>query len=152
MRFRLLDRILSWEAHTRIRGVKSVSFEEYNLKAPFGDPPCLPETLLMESLFQLGNWLIVLSSDFTQRGLLVRFDETRFEDRLRPGETLHMEVEVRSYRRDGVRFDGRGYAGDRLIGAGRGCLATLVPLAEFEDPADLRVLYSEIHRPATEPS
>lgn len=150
MKFRMLDRILSWKAREHIRGVKSVSFEEYSLKAPFGDASCLPETLLMESLFQLGNWLIMLSSDFAQMGLLVRFEEARFEDRLRPGEALRMEVDVLSYRGDGVRFDGRGYAGERLIGSGRGCLAALVPLADYHDPADLRVLYSEIHRPATD--
>ena len=61
---------------------------------------------------------------------------------------MRLELEVRSYRKDGVLFDGRAFSGSQVIGAGQGCLATLVPLADFYDPEDLRVLYSEIYRPA----
>jgi 3-hydroxymyristoyl/3-hydroxydecanoyl-(acyl carrier protein) dehydratase len=72
MKFRMVDRILAYEPRRSIRGAKTVSFEEYQLKAAFGDEAHLPETLLLESFFQLGNWLIVLSSDFTQMGMVVR--------------------------------------------------------------------------------
>ncbi|MCL2641796.1 MAG: hypothetical protein FWD53_13180 [Phycisphaerales bacterium] len=144
MKFRMVDRITAWEPRRQICGIKTVSFEEYNLRAPFGDEPCLPETLLLESLFQLGNWLIMLSSDFSRMGLLVRWEEMRFDSRLQPGEQLRMQVDVVTYRNDGVQFNGRGLAGDRLVGSGRGCLATFIELEAYHDPADLRVLYSEI--------
>ena len=52
MKFRMVDQIHRWEKQRSISGVKTVSFEEYNLKAPFGSPAHLPETLLIESLFQ----------------------------------------------------------------------------------------------------
>jgi 3-hydroxyacyl-[acyl-carrier-protein] dehydratase len=152
MKFRMVDRILDWQPRRGIRGVKVASFEEYQLKESLGDEPCLPETLLIESLFQLGNWLVVLSSDFTEMGLVVRFEEIRFVGRLRPGESLLMEVEARSYRSDGVVLDGRALVGGLLIAEGRGCLATPVPLADYYDPDWLRVLFSEIYRPATEPA
>ena len=113
MKFRMVDRILAWQPRQSIRGVKVVSFEEYQYKEPLADEPCLPESLLVESLFQLGNWLVVLSSDFTEMALVVRFEEIRFAGRLRPGESLRMEVEVRSYRSDGVVLDGRGLVGTR---------------------------------------
>jgi 3-hydroxymyristoyl/3-hydroxydecanoyl-(acyl carrier protein) dehydratase len=147
MKFRMVDRILHWESRRRIRGVKAVSFEEYQLKAPFGGEVQLPETLLMEALFQLGNWLIVLSSDFTRMGLLVRFEEVAFHEPLRPGQHLTMDVNVVAYRDDGMLFDGEAAAGGRRIVSGRSCLATPVDLADFHDPDDLRVLFSEIHRP-----
>lgn len=149
MKFRMVDRILAWDARHSITGIKTVSFEEYYLKIPFGDAPSLPLTLHMESMFQLGNWLIMLSSDFTQMGMVVRTQEVHFESALRPGTHMHLELEVRSYRKDGVLFDGRAFGGSELIGEGRGCLATLVPLAEFYNPDDLRVLYSEIYQPET---
>ena len=63
MKFRLVDRILDWEPRRVIRGVKAVSFEEYELKRAWGDEPCLPESLVLESLLQLGNWLVIRSSD-----------------------------------------------------------------------------------------
>ncbi len=106
MKFRMVDRILAWEPRRRIRGIKAVSFEEYELRERLGDEPCLPESLVMEALFQLGNWLIVLSSDYTQMGVVVQWDEVRFMGRFRPGRRLHMEVTVRAWRDDGVVLDG----------------------------------------------
>ncbi len=147
MKFRMVDRILSWEARTRICGTKTVSFEEYNCKAAFGGDACLPESLLVESLFQLGNWLIMLSSDFTQMGLVVRMNEIRFAEQVRPGSSLRLEVEATSYRGDGVLFNGRALCGERIVGVGTGCLATPVALADYCNPDDLRVLFTEIYRP-----
>jgi 3-hydroxyacyl-[acyl-carrier-protein] dehydratase len=147
MKFRLVDRILDWSAWQSIRGVKSVSFEEYQLKAAFGDPPHLPPTLMMESLLQLGNWLVVLSSDFTQMAMVVRIETVRFHDVVRPGESLMLEAEVLSRRDDGVIFGGRATSAGRPIGEGRGCLAVPVPLGDFCNPGDLRVLAGELTDP-----
>jgi 3-hydroxyacyl-[acyl-carrier-protein] dehydratase len=106
MKFRMVDRIVDFQPRQSIRGIKSLSFEEYELKSAFADQPHLPETLIIECLFQLGNWLIMLSSDFSQMGLLVRTSEVRFLEPLRPGQRLLMEANVRSYRNDGIVFDG----------------------------------------------
>ena len=149
MKFRMVDRIVEWQPHRRICGVKAVSFEEYELSRSVGAEPCLPATLMLESLFQLGNWLVMLSTDFRQMGLVLRFDEVRFWDRLRPGESLHMEVVVRNWREDGLVFDGHGRTDRQTLVAGRGCLALPVGLADYHHAADLRVVFSEIYRPQT---
>ena len=150
MKFRMVDRILDWQPRRSITGVKAVSFEEYSLRSPWGGQAALPESLLMESLFQLGNWLIVLSSDFTQMGLLVRLEEIRFHEPLGPGQSLRMDIEVVSYRNDGVAFNGVATVAGRPIASGKGCLATPVDLADFHNPSDLKVLFSEICRPLAE--
>jgi 3-hydroxyacyl-[acyl-carrier-protein] dehydratase len=147
MKFRMVDRIIDFQAKRRISGIKSLSFEEYELKSAFADQPHLPETLIMESLFQLGNWLIILSSDFSQMGLLVRTNEVRFLEPLRPGQSLLMEAEVRIYRSDGIVFDGRAIVEQEVIATGKGCLAVPVELKDYYDPNDLRVLFSQIYRP-----
>ena len=147
MKFRMVDRITAWEPRRFIHGIKTVSFEEYRLKTAFAQPAGLPPTLTMESLFQLGNWLIMLSSDFTQMGLVVRVEGTRFPGVLPPGGSLALEVTVRSYRTDGILFDGRAMQDGRLITEGTGCLAVPAELADYHDPDDLRVLFSEIYRP-----
>jgi 3-hydroxymyristoyl/3-hydroxydecanoyl-(acyl carrier protein) dehydratase len=145
MKFRMVDRILAWEPRRMIRGVKAVSFEEYELRERLGDEPCLPESLVMEALFQLGNWLIVLSSDYTRMGLVVQWGEVRFLARLRPGRRLLMEVNVRTWRDDGILLDGSASDGEKTIVTGSRCLAVPVALADYRDPDDLRVLFSEIH-------
>ncbi|MHC4718543.1 MAG: 3-hydroxyacyl-ACP dehydratase FabZ family protein [Planctomycetota bacterium] len=150
MKFRFVDRVLAWRPRESIRGVKTVSFEEYRLRAPFGGPDRLPESLLLESFFQLGNWLIMLSSDFRRMGLVVRTQQVTFGTPPGPGESMVMDVSVRRYRDDGVLFDGSGRCGGRLIASGTGCLATPVPLADYADPDDVRTLFGEIFRPDAE--
>ncbi|MBI5384026.1 MAG: hypothetical protein HZA90_04995 [Verrucomicrobia bacterium] len=152
MKFRFVDKILSWTPHERIVGVKAVSFEEYCLKETFGDEPRLPETLLLESFLQLGNWLILLSSDFRQMGMVVRISEVRFHDTLRPGQQLRMEVTLSRQHEDGFELSGEGRVEGRAVITGLGCLATPVSAADYVEPEDMRALFSEIcqqdNRPA----
>jgi 3-hydroxymyristoyl/3-hydroxydecanoyl-(acyl carrier protein) dehydratase len=143
----MVDRIVGFERCKSIRAAKTVSFEEYQLKSTFGDRPCLPESLVLESLFQSGVWLIMLSSDFAKMGLLVRAQEVRFIEPVRPGQTMFLEVQARSYRSDGVLFDGQARVNRKTVAYGKGCLASVVQLAEYFAPDDLKVLFSEIYRP-----
>lgn len=147
MKFRMVDRIIDVEPGKSIRGMKTVSFEEYQLKAAFCSDCWLPESLVMESFFQLGNWLIMFSTDFKKMGLLVRIEQVKFESLLRPGRSMFMEVEIKRYRDDGVLFDGRAMMDDEIIAIGKGCLATLVDSAEYFNPDDLKVLFTNIYRP-----
>ena len=147
MKFRMVDRIVGFDRCKSISAAKTVSFEEYQLKSTFGDQPCLPESLVLESLFQLGVWLIVLSSDFSKMGLLVRTQEVRFIEPVRPGQTMFLEVQAKSYRSDGVLFDGQAQVNRKTVAYGKGYLARIVPLAEYFAPDDLKVLFSEIYRP-----
>jgi 3-hydroxymyristoyl/3-hydroxydecanoyl-(acyl carrier protein) dehydratase len=147
MKFRLVDRITEFKAKERICGIKTLSFEEYQLKSAFGDQPHLPESLVMESMFQLGNWLIMLSSDFSKLGLIIRFEEIKFPAMARPGCRLEMEISVRSYRQDGMVFDGQVTAEGSVIASGRGCLAAPVALEDYVNPEDMKMLFSEIYKP-----
>jgi 3-hydroxyacyl-[acyl-carrier-protein] dehydratase len=147
MKFRLVDKITSWDRWRSISGIKTVSFEEYSLKEAFGERPRLPELLLLESFLQLGNWLIVLSSDFELMGMAVRISQVRFVDPLLPGRRLELEVRLTRRREDGFEFAGEGYVDGRSVICGLGCLASPVPLAEYQSPEDMRVLFSEIYEP-----
>jgi len=147
MRFRMIDRIDAYDPHRSISGAKSVSFEEYSLRTAFGSDPSLPESLLLESLFQLGNWLIVLSSDFTQMGLVIRTGRVEFPRPVGPGERIDAAITVKRYRDDGILFDGEAKVDGKVVIRGESCLAAPAPLADYCNPDDLRVLFSEIHRP-----
>ena len=146
MKFRFVDRIVSWTPNERIRGRKAVSFEEYELKAAFGGGAHLPPSLLLESFLQLGNWLILLSTDFAHCGLIVRLDEVHFDGEVGPGDQVDMEVVVVRRRDDGWELAGEGGVGSRLVIRGAGCLAAPVPTTELYDPADLRVRHAELAR------
>ena len=147
MKFRLVDKIISWSPYQQIIGLKAVSFEEYSLKEAWGDAARLPETLLLESLLQLGNWLILLSSDFQSLGRVVRLSEVRFHDFLLPGQHVRLQVTLARRREDGFELSGEGRVHDRVIIAGRGCLAVPVPAADYVNPEAMRVWFSEMYAP-----
>lgn len=147
MKFRFVDKITSWTPYRHITGIKTVSFEEYSLKEVFGEEPRLPELLLLESFLQLGNWLVLLSSDFQQMGAVARISEVRFHGFLPPAGVLQMEVTLARQRDDGFELSGEGRVAGRTIITGLGCLAAPVPAAEYVRPEDLRVLFSEIYQP-----
>ena len=147
MKFRLVDRILSWTPHQCIRGIKAVSFEEYSLKAAFGDEGRLPETLLLESLLQLGNWLILLSTDFQQMGMVVKMGRVEFHDALKLGQQAEIEVNLRQGREEGFLLSGAGRVDGRPIITGVDCLAVPVRADDYLSPEDMRVLFSEICQP-----
>jgi 3-hydroxyacyl-[acyl-carrier-protein] dehydratase len=147
MKFRLVDKITSWAPWQHISGIKAVSFEEYSLKEAFGEKPRLPEMLMLESFLQLGNWLVMLSSDFQQMGRVARISKVQFHDYLLPGQRLQLEVRLVRRREDGFELAGQGLVDDRKVISGLGCLASPVPLADYLDPEDMRVLFSEISEP-----
>ena len=147
MKFRLVDRITAWEPRRSIHGVKAVSYEEYELKAAFGGDRRLPESLALESLFQLGNWLIMLSSDFVEMGLVLRLERCSFGAGLGPGDVMQMELSARSYRDDGIVFDGIATSRGREVVRGEGCLTVPGPLTHYCDPESLRTLFGEIYAP-----
>ncbi len=148
MKFRLVDKITSWMPWQTITGIKSVSFEEYSLKEPFGEQPRLPEMLMLESFLQLGNWLVILSSEFQQMGLLARILEVRFDESLLPGQRLQLEVRMVRRREDGFELAGRGIVDGKTVISGSGCVAALAPLGDYQNPEDIRVLFSEIYEPS----
>jgi 3-hydroxymyristoyl/3-hydroxydecanoyl-(acyl carrier protein) dehydratase len=147
MKFRMVDQIISWESRRSIRGIKTVSFEEYCAKAAFADEEQLPQTLALQSLFELGSWLIVLSSDFTQMALPVALEQVAFDSALRPAQRMEIDVALRGCENGDVIFGGIGRVGDRPVVTARSWVAQPCDLCLYHDPDDLRVLFSEIHRP-----
>jgi 3-hydroxymyristoyl/3-hydroxydecanoyl-(acyl carrier protein) dehydratase len=147
MKHRLVDRILDWRPRTSIRGIKTVSLEEYCLKEAFGESARLPESLVLEGAVQLGQWLMVLSSDFACTGVLAGTERVCFDAPVRPGERMVLNVSVQDYDHDRLTFDAAGTISGRPCLAVTRCSLVPLPLVTCCDPADLRVLFGEIYQP-----
>jgi 3-hydroxymyristoyl/3-hydroxydecanoyl-(acyl carrier protein) dehydratase len=144
MKFRMVDKILDWHPYLDIRGRKAVSFEEYQLKAAFSDAARLPESLMLESLFQLVSWLAVLSSDYSRLAIVKEFESVRFAGQLRPGRTLEIEARVKKHDERNLIFDAVGTSESKTLVVAENCEAEIVVLDDYCKPDDWRVLYSEI--------
>lgn len=147
MRHRGIDRIESWTARQRIVGVKAVSFEEYCLKEAFGGPPALPESLLLQAAIDLTGWLVMLSTEFTSLWLADELGRAVFANPLRPGGRARMSATVVAWNADALVCQVDATAdGTPLLTSGP-WQGRIVPLADFRNPDDMRVLYSEIAAP-----
>ncbi|MBF0546533.1 MAG: hypothetical protein HQM08_18955 [Candidatus Riflebacteria bacterium] len=145
VRYRFIDHVVNFKPNESFLGVKSVSFEEYDLKTPFGDSPKFPVILLVESLFQAAYWLEVLSSDFKSCAIADEFDSVTLFDSLRPGEKAFIEITILSRGKDHIIFQGSVKMENKKIATISNVHASLFPLEDFDDSSDLRTLFGEIY-------
>jgi 3-hydroxyacyl-[acyl-carrier-protein] dehydratase len=149
MKMRLIDAIESWEPHRTIRGRKVVSFEEYMIRGPLGYAEGLPESLTLGAVVELAAWLTILSSGFESIALPCGLEAVRILSAVGPGERLELAL-VQHVDGNHTIVNGQGKVGDRVVLEVAELQMGIHPLGEFFNPDDLRVLYSEIHRPAVE--
>ena len=94
--FLLIDRVLEFEANTRLVGIKNVTYNEPYFPGHFPQRPVMPGVLILEALAQATGVLAFKSSGrFPQDGTLYYFvgiDNARFKRPVEPGDQLRLEV------------------------------------------------------------
>ncbi|GAX89642.1 3-hydroxyacyl-ACP dehydratase FabZ [Effusibacillus lacus] len=98
--FLLVDRILELEIGKKATGIKNVTANEPFFPGHFPDYPVMPGVLIIEAMAQVGA-VVILSME-ENKGKLAFFagiDNVRFRQQVRPGDTLHMEVEIVTMKR-----------------------------------------------------
>lgn len=113
--FLLVDKILEMEVGRRAVGIKNVSANEEFFQGHFPDFPVMPGVLIVEAMAQVGA--VALLSMEENKGRLAFFaglDNVRFRQPIRPGDTLHMEVEFTSFRKNIGKGKAIAKVGDKL--------------------------------------
>ena len=94
--FLLIDRVIEFEANTRLVGIKNVTYNEPYFPGHFPQRPVMPGVLILEALAQATGVLAFKSSGrFPQDGTLYYFvgiDNARFKRPVEPGDQLRLEV------------------------------------------------------------
>ncbi len=93
--FLLVDRVVEFEAHKRILGIKNVSINEPFFQGHFPAHPVMPGVLVIEALAQAGGLLTQLSQQTDAGGklfYLVKIDNAKFSKMVVPGDRLELEV------------------------------------------------------------
>jgi 3-hydroxyacyl-[acyl-carrier-protein] dehydratase len=89
MRFSLIDRIVQFEAASRIEAIKGLSLAEEYLADHFPRAPVMPGVMMLEALTEACCWLVRASSDF--RHSIVVLKEARsvkYASFVEPGKLL----------------------------------------------------------------
>jgi 3-hydroxyacyl-[acyl-carrier-protein] dehydratase len=138
MRFYLVDRILEVETKKRLVAVKCVSRHDPVLEEYPSVGPYLAHTLAVESLAQASAWLLLLTTDFAQRGILGGFRRIGFGKPAPVGSRLDVVSEVDDWSEDAVMFNCRASCCGETVVEVDGALCLLVDAGTLEDPQQTR--------------
>ncbi|KMN39687.1 3-hydroxyacyl-ACP dehydratase FabZ [Lysinibacillus capsici] len=107
--FLLVDRIVELEEGKRAVGLKNVTINEEFFKGHFPQYPVMPGVLIVEALAQVSAVIMLTKAGNEGRlGLLAGIDHCRFKKQVKPGDQLHLEVEITRVK--GAVGKGRGIA------------------------------------------
>ena len=113
--FLLVDKIEELEVGKRAVGIKNVTINEPFFQGHFPGNPIMPGVLQVEAMAQVGA--VALMSMDEYKGKLAVFagiDSIRFKKQVVPGDTLRIEVEILSVRRNIGKGKGTVYVGDKV--------------------------------------
>lgn len=107
--FLLVDRIVELEEGKCAVGLKNVTINEEFFKGHFPQYPVMPGVLIVEALAQVSAVIMLTKAGNEGRlGLLAGIDHCRFKKQVKPGDQLHLEVEITRVK--GAVGKGRGIA------------------------------------------
>jgi 3-hydroxyacyl-[acyl-carrier-protein] dehydratase len=141
LRFHLVDRVFEVEESRRIRALKLASFADPILETHPQAGCILSPLLPVESLLQTSAWLVMVSTDFAQRGVLAGLRHVEFGRSARPGERLELVSEVRAWSAEAVVFNMEAKCGAESAVRLEGVMCFLLPTERLEDPAETRMHY-----------
>lgn len=117
--FLLVDKILEVEPGKSAIGIKNVTVNEPFFQGHFPEFPIMPGVLIVESMAQVGCVAMMsLEENRGKLGVFAGIDKVRFKRQVRPGDTLKMEVEMLSIRRNIGKAIGKAYVEDQLVCSG----------------------------------
>ncbi|HET6603896.1 MAG TPA: 3-hydroxyacyl-ACP dehydratase FabZ [Xanthomonadaceae bacterium] len=95
--FLLVDRVIAFEPHARLTGIKNVTINEPFFQGHFPDHPVMPGVLVIEAMAQAAGLLTQLSeppraAEDKPLYYLVKVDKARFSRTVGPGDQLRLEV------------------------------------------------------------
>ena len=122
MKFCLVDRITSLTPGESISTIKNVSLAEEYLQDHFPGFSVLPGVLMVEAMVQTCAWLSRVTDDFAFSTLLLKQARAvKFNNFLKPGQTLHVSATMKknedataSFQASGT-VDGTSAVSARLI-------------------------------------
>ncbi|MBL8515577.1 MAG: 3-hydroxyacyl-ACP dehydratase FabZ [Betaproteobacteria bacterium] len=106
----LLDRVVEFEADTRIVAIKNVTVNEPFFQGHFPHYAVMPGVLIIEAMAQAACFLSLRSSGQENDGSSVYYfvgiDGARFKKPVVPGDQLHLEVALLGSKRGLFKYSG----------------------------------------------
>ena len=115
--FLLIDRVIDLTRRERIVAIKNVTMNEPIFQGHFPNLPIMPGVLIVEAIAQAGGALLLTEVEDRDHKLMVftGIERARFRRPVVPGDQVRIEVDVKSWRMNAVRMEGRAFVGDKRV-------------------------------------
>ena len=115
--FLLIDRVIDLTRRERIVAIKNVTINEPFFQGHFPNLPIMPGVLIVEAIAQAGGALLLTEVEDRDQKLMVftGIERARFRRPVLPGDQVRIEVDVKSWRMNAVRMEGKAFVGDKRV-------------------------------------
>ena len=122
--FLLVDRVIAFEARTRLSAIKNVTINEPFFQGHFPTRPVMPGVLLIEAMAQAAGLLTQLSRAVASPGssrepgsifYLAKIENARFFQAVVPGDQLTLEAELAREIRNIARYQCRASVAGKVV-------------------------------------
>jgi 3-hydroxyacyl-[acyl-carrier-protein] dehydratase len=115
--FLLIDRVVDLKPRERIVAIKNVTINEPFFQGHFPNLPIMPGVLIVEAIAQAGGALLLTEVEDRDQKLMVftGIERARFRRPVVPGDQVRIEVEVKTWRMNAVRMEGKAYVGEKRV-------------------------------------
>lgn len=115
--FLLVDKVME-KSPKHILAIKNITGDQYFFNGHFPGDPIFPGVLQLEAMAQAGGVLVLSEVENPEDyvTLFLKIDNAKFKDKVVPGDTLVMKLElVEPIRRGICMMRGRAFVGDKLV-------------------------------------
>lgn len=114
--FLLIDKVIEIVEGKKIVAIKNVTMNEYFFQGHFPVEPVMPGVLIIEAMAQAGACAILSIEEY--KGKIAYFgaiNNAKFRDKVVPGDTLRLEVELVKLKKVAGIGKGIAYVGDKKV-------------------------------------
>lgn len=114
--FLLIDKIIDLQPGKKVTALKNVTINENFFNGHFPVEPVMPGVLIIEAMAQAGAYAILSMEEY--KGKIAYFgaiDKVKFRDKVVPGDTLKIEVEILKLKKVAGIGKGIAYVNDKKV-------------------------------------